>query len=869
MWAAFGLPLLFVAATMQAQTAGLVSPMSGDCTTSSTGVVTCTKTNGVSLANSATTDTTNAGNITSGVLPMAQVPSLTGAKLPAGAAGTVPSYNAAGVQAPALQQPYVATAGPIKVAPFNVSAPTSAGTLIGPFSTTGYRVANITNGARLLTTGQVSQIKTYIANTTGATALYFELWRVNNSGTFNLVCRSQNLLTSVTGNALNTFAITGCNAQAGDYPAMYVQGSFSGQVTVFSASTAYPQASYPTYYANGALLSSTEDFLGGSTGVAYAPYYNVPIEVYLAKGPVLVGLGDSKMQGIPFSGDFLQAAYNGSYQFPVAPQANYSTATLGTSLIDLSNQPVAWVSRVLGYTYANLGITGSTSTVQLQQALPTALALKPAVLILSGTINDAGFSVPTSTSLSNYQSMYTQAVAAGVQKVVMTGVEPAGAITEAVWSNSTYGADALNAALKSYCQAQTQCVWVGDAVMAALGQYRSGGAAGSMHNIQPGFAAADNLHFNNAGAQAMGVLEANAVEAPSTVGMAVAVANPFGTASRSRAVVAISHDGTLGWRWQDTRDFLQVDTQGLDGAGVSGGAGVPGQQTLGCVMFAAGKGYVRCDGAFTWGQQAGTLTVPTVTAATANLTTVNATTVNATAVNSSALTMTGLFSQTLPDNGASNPYPLTVLKPNMATGTSMYFIYGKAASTGNSVAFGYQYATQPYGSLETFGGAAPVQMLGSQVWLNGGNVYVGNSNAKGSVAGGATGGGLFNVGTANQFQVAANGAASLPHLVGNSAVPAVAAGAAAASCTVSGTDMGFLLTCTTGSSPAAGTLATVTFAGAYGAAPHFAGPAAVNAASAAASGGLFAASTATTLTVSTANALTASTSYAWHFVLVQ
>ena len=199
----------------------------------------------------------------------------------------------------------------------------------------------------------------------------------------------------------------------------------------------------------------------------------------------------------------------------------------------------------------------------------------------------------------------------------------------------------------------------------------------------------------------------------------------------------------------------------------------------------------------------------------------------------------------------------------------MYFIYGKAAASGSSVAFGYQNTVQPYGSLETYGGTAPVQLFGSQLWLNGGNVYVGNANAKGSVAGGATGGGLFNVGAASQFQVAANGVTSLPHLVGNSAAPTVAAGAAAAACTVSGTDAGFLLTCTTGTAPAAGTLATVTFNSAYGAAPHFSAPAAVNAASAAANGSLYASSTASALTVSTATALAASTSYAWHVVLVQ
>ena len=49
--------------------------MSGDCTFANTGTITCTKTNGVAFAPSATTDTTNATNITSGSLLYSLFPS--------------------------------------------------------------------------------------------------------------------------------------------------------------------------------------------------------------------------------------------------------------------------------------------------------------------------------------------------------------------------------------------------------------------------------------------------------------------------------------------------------------------------------------------------------------------------------------------------------------------------------------------------------------------------------------------------------------------------------------------------------------------------------------------------------------------------
>lgn len=112
---------------------------------------------------------------------------------------------------------------------------------------------------------------------------------------------------------------------------------------------------------------------------------------------------------------------------------------------------------------------------------------------------------------------------------------------------------------------------------------------------------------------------------------------------------------------------------------------------------------------------------------------------------------------------------------------------------------------------------------------------------------------------------------SIEHLIGNSGTPSIAAGAAAGTTptiSITGTDLGFRITLTVGTSPTTGTLATVTFNRPYGSAP-FVSASDKNANAAALGVRPYNTTTTTTLTLSVGTALTASTQYIWDFTIAQ
>ena len=136
-----------------------------------------------------------------------------------------------------------------------------------------------------------------------------------------------------------------------------------------------------------------------------------------------------------------------------------------------------------------------------------------------------------------------------------------------------------------------------------------------------------------------------------------------------------------------------------------------------------------------------------------------------------------------PFNGGTITTPLTINLPgsgpitgldvfeaSLGSGNNLGQVFGISETPHNSVFNLWWNTANPYGSFETYANGDPIQLGGSQLWLNGGPVFVGNSNANGGATLPAATG-LFNVGTTNQFYVTSAGNVSAPLYTGPATAP--------------------------------------------------------------------------------------------------
>lgn len=223
--AAKWLPLLFVgvlAVRMHGQTSGVPPLVSGDCSVASNGVMTCSKANGVAFAASATTDTTNAANISSGILPAARMAAISGdvTKAAGSAASTVTGVNGATV-------------------------PTVAG--IAATNASGQIVSATSVQARALVCSGTSSQYYYCDPSTGSWVAIASVPAVSSA-------------VAITGGAINGASIGATTASTGAFTTLANNGQ--------ALSTASSAASAPARLDTGTLYT-------GGTGTTTTPHWYI------------------------------------------------------------------------------------------------------------------------------------------------------------------------------------------------------------------------------------------------------------------------------------------------------------------------------------------------------------------------------------------------------------------------------------------------------------------------------------------------------------------------------------------------------------------------------------------------------------------
>ena len=307
------------------------------------------------------------------------------------------------------------------------------------------------------------------------TGLYFTVWRWNSAGTFDRVAESQNLAGSVSSGSVNTIGLTPPLAvRDGDYYGMRQVGSLpSNHLNIVNATLG-------NLFYTTATPSSPYDWLShASMGVGQS----VIVDMYMSTGPNFVTPSDSWFSGKPDSFSGCDTVAGGIWN----PASNVGV-TIAHYLADkLATQTG------LAFTFDNCSITGDPIVNTATRYGSDALAAGPRFAVLAGGWNDIWHPYTQSQFHAAWNSILAANQAAGITSIVML-LQPVTSATNAEHPT----ADAWNADLKALVQNSYPSAILVD-VAPYLGQFRPGGPAGNLWDIQAVYDAGDLTHPNPAG----------------------------------------------------------------------------------------------------------------------------------------------------------------------------------------------------------------------------------------------------------------------------------------------------------------------------------------------------------------------------------
>ncbi len=339
--------------------------------------------------------------------------------------------------------------------------PTGTGGNLGRSSAGVVDILNYSHAYRIRADGNITQAKFYVADLTNVDVVTIKIWRKINTGLYDLVGETENLLSQLTAGAANTITFRPIAVQEGDFPGLFISVTgasayqFYGHTGITGAKLYYTttEATTPDYAWESQTLA---------TGSA------VRLQLF-GPAPHLVTIGDSIMAGGTTHTSFIS----------------------GTDLTALGTDIGAIIGAVMGWVVQNMGMGSETTTDIAARITADLVNLYPRLAIINGGVNDFAGAGSQATFIANWTTILDACEAAGIISVVCK-IMP--------WTNGTntqmQTRDTWNAALVTLAANYADAIVVD--FDAALGQFRAGGDAGNLWDIADAYDA-DGVHPNPAG----------------------------------------------------------------------------------------------------------------------------------------------------------------------------------------------------------------------------------------------------------------------------------------------------------------------------------------------------------------------------------
>ena len=326
---------------------------------------------------------------------------------------------------------------------------------------------------RIRQPGTVEQVKLYIASLTNVTGFYLKIWRrvrsapTDQTWLFNLIGTTENLLPSLTAGQLNTVTLSSpiAGVQEGDYYGYRITASVANNAVITARSG---QTGADTYV----VLNQDPDVTNYAWLTKFISAGSIiPFEFYM-QAPTAVVIGDSIIAGFPGHQPYL------SY-----PPFDDVSGTIGSYFSVLTNYVCV---------YQNMGFPGQKTADIAARFAADCTALKPRYAIINGGVNDIANGVSQGDFITNWTTILNACVAAGIVPVVCL-IAP--------WSAGSnvqlQKRDTWNTALTALAAGYTSALVVN--FDSSVGQYRSGGDAGNLWDIQDDCDCSDGIHFSGRG----------------------------------------------------------------------------------------------------------------------------------------------------------------------------------------------------------------------------------------------------------------------------------------------------------------------------------------------------------------------------------